>query len=111
MTTASHPFRSPVIQSVTVSSITAPTIFVVTKDLSLINVVRNLLSDADEEVSIVWLTSVASACLRLAGGEPAMVIVDGTEAAEGEAMDILHATAPEARVLVLTGETNFPGLV
>lgn len=104
MTTTLHAFRSQVILSVKVRRTSKSTIFLVTEDPTLMDLVRELLVQMkDAAVSIVWLTSVESACRRLKWGETGTVVVDGTHANDN-ALEALHTAAPDTRVLVLSDE-------
>lgn len=106
MTTAPHVFSSQVIQSVKVRCTPRQSIFVITQDPALMDIVRELLAqEVIENGSIVWLTSIASACRRLERGEAAAVVVDGAYAADDEALNALYAASPDVRVRVLADET------
>ncbi len=103
MTTRSYVSRSQVIQSVNVRSVPAPVVFVVTQNPALTEVVRDFIRQTNDNVSVVWLTSVASACRRLEWGGASMVILDNLVEAKttDEDLTALQSAAPGTRVLVL----------
>jgi hypothetical protein len=101
MNTPLPAFRSPAILSVRVFSMEAPMVFVVTENPSLADAVRKFLLQSNEHASVIWLTSVASACRRLEWDHAAMVIVDDIGDTAAESLATLQTAAPNTRVLVL----------
>ncbi|MDF3056556.1 MAG: hypothetical protein K0R17_771 [Rariglobus sp.] len=81
----------------------APVVLVVTQNPSLTNAVTEFLHHSKGDVSVIWLTSVADACRRLAWNAASMVIVDdsGEVGADDKGLAALQVAAPNARVLVL----------
>ena len=107
MNTHAYVSDSQVIQSVCVRSLPAPVVFVVTEDPRLSTAVKDFLHQTDGHVSIIWLTSVASACQRLSWGKAMMVILDNTPhtaATTADDLKALRSASPDTRVLVLAGD-------
>lgn len=105
MTTIHHTFRSHVIQSVRVHTAPKPAIFVVTRDPELGKVVRELLEQTEKNVSVIWLTSVESACRRLEWSPVSLVVVDADIGEENALNRLRSEAAADTRVVVLTGAT------
>jgi DNA-binding NtrC family response regulator len=103
MITRPYVSRSPVIQSVKVLSTPTPLILVITEDPSVMNAARTFIRKADQSLSIVWLTSVASACHRLEWCSAALIILDNRVEARvtADALDELHSAARRTRVVLL----------
>lgn len=101
MITRPYVSRSPVIESVNVRSLPTPQIFVITEDPSVLDAVRTFIRKTNQTPSIVWMTSVASACHRLEWCSAALVILDNrVEAQIGpDALETLHSAAPRTRVV------------
>src|SRR3954468_17495950 len=101
MITRPYVSRSPVIESVKGRSLPPPLVFVITEDPSVLNAVRTFIRKTNQTLSIVWLTSVASACHRLEWCSVALVILDNRVEAQlsTDALDALHSAAPHTRVV------------
>lgn len=95
---------SQLIESVTVHTAPAPIVLVVTQNPLLAGGIKRLLQEIDDDLSIIWLTSVASACRRLEWTGSAMVILDHhIEAQTTEAeMAKLQSAAPGAGMMIVT---------
>jgi DNA-binding NarL/FixJ family response regulator len=101
MITRPYVSRSPVIKSVSVRSLPAPLIFVITEDPSVLDAVRTFIRKTNQTLSIVWMTTVASACHRLEWCSAALVILDNRVEAQiaPDAMEALRSAAPRTRVV------------
>jgi DNA-binding NarL/FixJ family response regulator len=101
MITRPYVSRSPVIESVNVRSLPTPLVLVITEDPSVLNGVRTFIRKTNQTLSIVWLTSVATACHRLEWCSAALVILDNRVEAQvtPDALESLHSAASRTRVV------------
>ena len=102
MTERAQVAYSSAIISIRVCSRAPRVVYVITENPSLTNSVREWVHLTDETISVVWLTSIASARRRMGWGDAATVFVENFAGLSADSGLIgLRSEFPDTRVLVL----------